>query len=183
MQQILIAGDTLRFSTSVPDYPATDGYTLTYRLVRRDAAGTAITITASPNGSDYEVSELPATTAAWAAGKYTWAAYASKASERHTVDQGEIEIKADPGAVTAPYDNRSHARKVLEAIEAVLEGRATVDQQEVAIAGRSLKMTPIADLLKMRETYRIEVANEDAVKKVAAGQKNPRYIGVRFNRG
>lgn len=180
MQQILIAGDTLRFVTSVPDYPATDGYTLTYRLVRRDAAGTVITITAAPSGSDYDINELPATTATWAAGKYTWAAYASKALERHTVDQGEIEIKADPGVVTAPYDNRSHAAKVLAAIEAVLEGRAAVDQQEITLAGRSLKLTPVADLIKLRQLYKNEVRAEEAAARVAAGLGGGGKVLLRF---
>lgn len=180
MQQILIAGDTLRFLTSVPDYPATDGYTLTYRLVRRDAAGTVITIVASASGADYDVNELPATTAGWAAGKYTWAAYAEKALERHTVDQGEIEIKADPGVVTAPYDNRTHAAKVLASIEAVLEGRAAVDQQELTIAGRSLKLTPVADLIKLRQLYKNEVRAEEAAARVAAGLGGGGKVLLRF---
>ena len=30
--QEIIAGDTLDFSVTVPDYPATDGWTLKYRL-------------------------------------------------------------------------------------------------------------------------------------------------------
>lgn len=182
MQQILIAGDTLRFLTSVPDYPATDGYTLTYRLVRRDAAGTVITIVASASGADYDVNELPATTAAWAAGKYTWAAYAEKALERHTVDQGEIEIKADPGVVTAPYDNRSHARKVLDSIQAVMEGRASVDQQEITLAGRSLKLTPMADLLTLLDKYTWLVRQEEEAARLAAGLPSRNRVLTRFTR-
>lgn len=182
MQQILIAGDTLRFTTSVPDYPATDGYTLTYRLVRRDAGGTAIEIIAVASGSDYEVNVAPATTAAWVAGKYTWAAYASKALERHTVERGEIEIKPDPAAVTAPYDDRSHARKTLDAIQALMEGRASVDQQEITLAGRSLKLMDPEDLLVWLDKYTWLVRQEEEAARLAAGLPSRNRVLTRFNR-
>ena len=181
-QQELIQGDSLVFTTSVPDYLPAAGYTLTYRLVRRDAAGTAITFSATASGDLYAVSVAPATTATWTPGTYTWAAYASKAGERYTVASGELVIKADPATVTAPYDNRSHARKVLDAIQAVLENRATTDQQQVSIAGRTLTRIPVAELLVLRDRYRADVANEDAATRMAAGSKNPRFIGVRFTR-
>lgn len=181
-QQRLIAGDSLVFTTSVPDYPPTAGYTLTYRLVRRDAAGAPISFAAGVSGDVYSVAVTPATTAAWTPGRYTWASYASKAGERYTVGQGELVIEADPATVAAPYDNRSHARKVLDAIEAVLEQRATTDQMQMSIAGRSLTRMQVADLLVLRDRYRAEVGSEDAAAKLAAGQKNPRFIGVRFSR-
>lgn len=181
-QQRLIAGDSLVFATSVPDYLPSAGYTLTYRLVRRDAAGSAISFAASGSGDLYSVNVTPATTAAWPPGRYTWAAYASKAGERFTVDQGELVIEADPAIIGAPYDNRSHARKVLDAIEAVLENRATADQQQVSIDGRTLTRMPVTDLLLLRDRYRAEVGSEAASEQIRTTGINPRFIGVRFGR-
>jgi hypothetical protein len=179
-QQRLIAGDSLVFTTSVPDYPPSAGYQLDYRLVRRDAAGAAISFTAGTSGDVYSVAVTPATTAAWTPGRYTWASYASKAGERYTVGQGELVIEADPATITAPYDNRSHARKVLDAIEAVLENRATTDQQQVSIAGRSLVRMPVAELLKLRSVYAAEVRSEDAAIRAAAGLGAGGRVLVRF---
>lgn len=181
-QQRLIAGDSLVFTTSVPDYLPSAGYTLTYRLVRRDAAGAALSFAAGTTGDLFSVNVTPATTATWTPGRYTWAAYASKAGERYTVDQGELVIEADPAVITAPYDNRSHARKVLDAIEAVLEGRASTDQQQVSVAGRTLTRMPITELLLLRDRYRTEVASEAAGDQLRTTGINPRFIGVRFNR-
>jgi len=181
-QTILIAGDTLKYLTSIPAYPASQGFTATTRLVRRDAVSAAIVFSATASGDDYQFNVAPATTLAWVTGRYTWSLYVTKAGERYTVDSGELEVRVDPATATAPLDQRSHARKVLLAIEAVLENRATTDQQAISIAGRQVTRMPIIDLLVLRDRYRAEVANEDASAGIAAGKKNPRFIGVRFGR-
>jgi hypothetical protein len=165
MKSELIAGDTLQFTTSVPDYPASAGWTLTYRLVPR-TSGSAISFDATADGDDYDIEVGASTTDDWTAGEYSWSAYVSKAGERHTVDQGTVKIQPNPGVVAA-YDARSFARKALDAIEAVLEGRASKDQEEYSIGGRSLKRTKLEDLHKMRARFKAEVDAED---RAAAGR-------------
>jgi len=76
----------------------------------------------------------------------------------------------------------THARRVLTAIEAVIEGRASKDQEEYTIGTRSLKRTPIKDLLVLRDAYKAEVAHEDAQYRLAQGLPNPRKVRVRFDR-
>lgn len=174
----LIVGDTLDFLTTVEDYPPADGWTLKYRLVPR-VSGTAITITAATEGTDYRVQEAPATTAAWTAGEYTWTSWVEKSGARYTVDQGLVTLKVNPATISA-YDGRSHARKVLDAIDAVIESRATQDQMEYAINGRSLKRTPIADLIKMRQHYAAEVKREEKAASLAAGVHPGGKIQFRF---
>lgn len=178
MLQTLIAGDTLSFPTSVPEYPASDGWTLTYRLVPR-SSGSVITITASAVGDDYEVNEAAAVTALWGAGEYTWAGYVTKGTERYTVDQGTITVKPNPGSATT-WDGRTHARKTLDAIEAVIANRATMDQEEYAINGRSLKRTPVAELIKLRSFYKAEVFREEEAERMSAGLGSRRRVYVRF---
>jgi hypothetical protein len=178
MQSILIAGDSLDFVVSVPDYPATDGWALTYRLAPR-TAGTALSFAATALGRDYRVQVLAATTAAWAAVEYSWASYVTKAGNRFTVDSGTITIQPDPGVV-ATSDTRSHARRTLAAIEAVIEGRATRDQEEYTIGNRSLKRTPIRDLLTLRDRYKAEVNAEDASRRLLAGETPGYALQVRL---
>ena len=68
-------------------------------------------------------------------------------------------------SIAAGHDARSHVQRVLDAIEAVLEKRATLDQEQYRINNRELRRTPIADLLKLRDRYRGELARMKAASK------------------
>jgi hypothetical protein len=103
--QVHVAGDTLDFEVSVPDYPSTDGWTLTYYLTPRFTSPTQapISVAASANADGtYQVQRSPAQTAAWAAGAYGWARIVSKTGARQTLtgseDQGEVLVRAIPRA-------------------------------------------------------------------------------------
>lgn len=176
----IIAGDSLTFPKSVPDYPATDGWTLSYRLVPQSGAGSAITFTASASGADYSVNVAAATTAAWAVGSYGWAAYVTKAGARYTVDNGTLKVLPDVGAVTAPYDARSFARQALDAIESAILGRASQTQLEVSVFGRTLKSMSHAELLAARSKLAREVDAEQAASDLANGVKRRTRILARF---
>ena len=181
-QTTLIAGDTLKYITSGPDYPASDGYTATTRLVRRDAVGTPIAFDATASGDDYQFNVLPATTAAWEPDFYTWSLYVSKAGERYTVDAGELRIKADPALATAPLDERSWAARAVAAIEAAIEGRASSVQLEISIAGRAVKYMSHADLIVARSKLQRELSAEQASADLAKGIKRKTRILTRFGR-
>lgn len=172
------AGDTWKWTRSLADYPAST-WTLKYRF--KNAAG-GFEIVASASGDDYSVTVSAATTAGYASGTYSWMAWVESGSEKFTVDQGTLTVGADYRGSTAAaaLDDRSHARKVLAAIEAVIERRATQDQMEYTIEGRSLKRTPIADLLKLRQKYQAAVAAEDAAAKMADGFAPGGKIQFRF---
>lgn len=177
LTNLLTAGDTLSFTTSVPDYPASAGWTLKYRLAPR-AGGTVISITASANGDDFDVVVVAATTLAWTAGYYTWAAYVELGSERYTVDRGQLQIRAASSTLAASTDERTHARKVLDAIEALIEGRS--DVAEYTIGNRSIKKMSLPDLLKWRSFYKNEVAGEEAAQRLANGLAPGGRVMVRF---
>ena len=179
MRDEIIAGDSLTFYTSVPDYPASGGWDLTYKITPR-VSGTAYSFDASEaeDGERYLIEVPAATTAEWVAGTYTWTAYVSKAGERHVVDGGELIIRPDPAEATS-LDRRSHARKVLDAIEALLEDRATSDQKRIVIRDRELERFPVADLVKLRQAYRLEVISEDNAARISAGLAPRNRIYVR----
>lgn len=172
----LAAGDTAKWRKSLPGFPASAGWVLTYTLV---TASARVTFTATADGDDHLVAVPAATTAGWAAGTYTWRAQVAKAGEVFTVADGTLRIQPAFGSAT---DGRSHARKVLDAIEAVIEGRATSQVGEYQIAGRQLKYIPIPELLTLRDKYRAEVAREDAAQRAARGLPDSRRVYVRFAR-
>jgi hypothetical protein len=73
----LIVGDTLSDTVTVPGYPASEGWTLKYRLIPR-TSGAAITFGTTPDGDAHVLLVGAATTAAWTAAEYNWAAYVER---------------------------------------------------------------------------------------------------------
>lgn len=172
----IIAGDTVSWQKSVPDYPATDGWTLKYRFINATAR---IDITATASGSDYVIDVLPATTATWAAGQYTWVSFVEKSGARHTIARGAITIKPDLAAQTSGYDTRTTAAKALSAINSWLEAR-DLAVAEYEILGRRMKYIPIAELLNLRSKLTAEVVREEAADRLARGLPSKTKMYVRF---
>ncbi len=175
----LRAGDTWKWTKTLADYPASTPWTLKYRL--KNAAG-GIEITASASGDDYSVTVAAATTAAYVAGTYEWVAWVEGGTaEKYTVATGSIELLADlrTGTATAALDVRSHAQKMVDAIEAWLEGHDPA-VAEYEISGRRMKYIPTAELIKLRQRYLLEVANEKARANLAAGLGGGRKIQFRL---
>ena len=160
------------------DYPPAS-YTLKYSL-RLDTAATEIEIAASASGTDFLVEVASVTTAGYTAGTYRWQAYITRTSDsqRVLIGSGTVKVVANRDASTA--DPRSHAKKVLDAIEAVIESRATKDQEEYAINGRSLKRTPIPDLIVLHNKYKADVAAEERAARIKNGLDGGGRILVRF---
>lgn len=148
----IIAGDTATWLLTLADYPASAGWSVTYTLI--NAAG-KITIPSTASGSDHLINVAPATTSAYAVGKYSWQCRVSGGGQAFTVAVGEMEVKANFAAATT-LDSRSHAQKLLDAIEAWIENR-DLAVSEYEIAGRRMKYIPMGDLLKLRDQYRREV--------------------------
>lgn len=179
--ETLIAGDRWAWKRTDlgSDYPPAS-YALSYSARREGTGDPEISITANESGSEYHVEVAAATTATYRDGTYHWQAYITRTSdsERVTVARGTWVVKANRDADNV--DPRGHVKKVLDAIEAVIEGRATLDQESYSIAGRSLSRTPIADLLVLRDKYKAELARETAAERVARGLGNQTKVLVRF---
>ena len=156
----LIAGDTLQFKRQLPDYLPSDSWQLKYSLV--GTAG-AYSFDASADGDGWLITVASDATASWAAGRYTLTEYVTKSSTRTTLASRTVVVSQDLAGASAGLDTRTHARKVLDAIEAWLESRAPTTG-EFQVAGRRLQNYPITDLLSLRDKYRAEVAREEAAQ-------------------
>lgn len=172
------AGDLLAWTKSLSDYPANDGWALAYTLIN---ASTKITINASASGADFSVSVPAATTAAYVPGLYQWAARVTKALEIYTVVHGTVEILPNLAA-QATFEFRSHAKTMLDAIEAAFEGKASSTQLEMEINGRRIRSFSPEDMIRWRSVYKAEVAKEAQSETLARTGINPRRMGVRFTR-
>jgi hypothetical protein len=165
----------------VTDYP-TDQYALTYEF-HIDSGGGGnhqFTITATETTLAYVVEVASTVTDNYTADQYKWYAFITRTSdsERVAVDNGMTTLVANFADTNA--DLRTHAKKVLDAVQAVIENRATIDQSSFSIAGRSLSRMSIDELFTVRDRYRAEYNEE--VKKARIRNKKPsgNLIGVRF---
>ncbi len=170
----VVAGDTVRWNRGdlLANYP---GGTLSYTFIGAnnpvvavaDATGTA-TLTASQ-------------TTSMMAGRWTFAASIVVGSERTTVNTGTVTVIPDPSLGASGTTNLSHARRVLSAIEATIEGRASQSDLDVRLSdGRRIMSLAHTELLTLRNAYKSEVQREDIAERLARGDKPRNRILVRM---
>jgi len=151
------AGISFELTVEHAGYPAPDW---TLRLLLRGPG--SIDLTSVDAGTVHRLSATAAVSSGWQPGEYAYSLRASRGAEVVELESGAVPVRPDLAAAAPGADQRVHARKVLAAIEAVIEGRATLDQERYRIGERELYRTPIADLLKLRSHYRAELARETA---------------------
>jgi hypothetical protein len=167
------AGITFRVPVAFSEYPAPDW---ALSLILRGPA--PIDLIAEGLVENHTFLAAAAVTAAWVPGSYWWQLRASDGTDVVLLAEGQTKMLADISAVAGQFDGRAHAQRVLDAIEAVIEGRASIDQESYSINNRSLSRTPVSDLLKLRDRYRAEVKSAAAAK---AGRSLGRIHRVRFS--
>lgn len=148
-------GDSLAVQVALDDYPAST-WTLTWYLSGPTAE---LSKAATADGDEHLLELTPAETAALGVETMGYVAKASYSGDVYTVISGSVEVLPDL-ATSGPIDTRSHNQKVLDAIKASIEGRATRDEQEYTIKDRSLKRMSLDELLKFKAEYEKLVALE-----------------------
>lgn len=173
-------GDSIQWTRSLPDYPATAGWVLSYTLIN---AAHKITLTGTASGSDHLIDIPAATSDDWVAGAYAWHAYVTSGASRHTVGTGSITLRPNLAAAST-YDNRSAARKALDAIEAALQANGSrAHLESFTIGDRQQKFRSMGDLLAARSRLRAEVAGEENAQRLRAGLAPRNQLLVRFGVG
>jgi hypothetical protein len=178
------AGDTLSFSVCAPSFLPSAGWVLHCGLKN---VGNAYTFaSSSSSGDSHVINTSPSATAAWLPGRYMLAWWVergtSESLERHTLGVKAVEVLPDASSAD-PSDGRSWARRALDAIEAVIEQRASRADMEYRINGRMVRHFTPEELMKQRSLLKSEVQAEDASAALNAGQPLPsRRIYVRLGR-
>lgn len=180
--QTLTVGDIWNWKREdiVSDYPPAS-YTLTYSFRLLSSAATEIALSGSvitESATAYTISVPDSTTVGYTKGDYTWQEYISNATDRIVLNTGFVTLEPNLDADTS--DPRSFWAKVLDAIEATIENRASIDQSSMAIAGRSLSRIPIDELLTLRDRAQYEVNKELNKARIAKGLGNSSTIKARF---
>ncbi len=176
----VVAGDTIKWTCTTPDYPASEGWALAYRFI--NPAGT-IDVNATATGADHLVVVPAAASANWPPGTYAWAAYVSKGGERFTVGGGTLVVKPDLPAQLGGLEARSSARVILEQLEAAFRDYVANKQGLVAkyeIGARSMSFRSSRDFITQIEYWRKQAEAEAAAESIAKGLGNPRRLYARF---
>ncbi|WP_415221962.1 hypothetical protein [Pseudophaeobacter arcticus] len=162
------AGVTFRATVSLPVYPAPEW---SVDLILRGPG--QIDLASTADGDNHAFHAAAAATKDWPPGHYRYELRASDGVDVVTVETGETRIAPDLAAIDQSHDGRDHVRKVLDAVEAVIENRATIDQQSYQINNRSLQRTPLAELMTLRAKYRAELSQK---KRARSGRGlGPKY--------
>jgi hypothetical protein len=149
--QSTTAGTTLALSLALTAYPAPDW---SASLILRGAQ--SIDLASQFDGKLHTFTATADVTAAWKPGDYWYSLRVTDGDNVHEVETGTLTVDPDLAAM-GEFDGRTHAERTLQAIEAVIEGRASRDQDSYRINNRELRRTPISQLLKLRDVYRQEV--------------------------
>lgn len=167
------AGDTIKWQRTLPDYPASAGWVLKYAL----RGPSVIDITADDSQL---VSVLSSASAVWVAGDYYMQGFVVKGSEQYTVYSGPVTVRPNLAAISGVYDGRSHVKRVLDAIEAVIEKRASKGDQQITIDGTMLSKMTAEQLMLIRNRYAREYRAELAANGIQNGKKSGNRILTRF---
>jgi len=178
--ETLAAGDTWSWTREFSEYPAPT-WTLAYyfRNATQKFAIAGGEIVAS--GNQFVVTKAAADTASLVAGRYSWQALVSNGALRHKAAEGVLIVEPNY-ATDVVLDTRSQARKLLDAIDATLNGRATVDQKSMSVAGRTIERMTAAELWQLRQRVAMDVKREEDAALLADGGPDRRRVGIRFGR-
>lgn len=173
------AGDTTAWTITLPDYPASAGWVLSYKFI--NAAGSQ-EVTAAASGDDHAVTITASSTEDYAPGTYTWLGFVRRTTERYTVRKGTVTVLPDLDAQNAGYESRTPAQKALDDLRAaLLQWLSTSGHiQEYEIAGRRMKFATAADIQARIGLAEREVAREKAALRIASGLAPANRIYVRF---
>src|SRR5689334_23269688 len=129
-----IAGETVEWKCYLGVYPPIEGWSLSYSF-RNFQGGFDI---AAISKDDHYFVLIPADkTASYKDGGYFWQATVTKDDLWRVIKEGSIEIKPNL-ALLDNYDGRTHVKKVLDALDSMILGKASRDQLSYSISGRSL---------------------------------------------
>lgn len=161
------AGESLAWEKTYSDYDASDGWVLTYYF---RGTGTGFDIEATASGSKFVIVVPSTATETMVAGQYSYQGFVEKGTERIQVDSGTVQVFPSlvGSDVSATFDGRSEVKKILDAIDATIAGKATSDQLEYTIGNRQLRRYEFKDLILLRDKYQNlynqEVRRENSTK-------------------
>lgn len=180
MQSSLVIGETLNYTASPADYPASEGWTLRLLLNPR-AGGTVTTVNSTASGDSHILTVSATTTANFVAGDYAYEVWAYYGTEYYRLDAGQLKVVQGLLGASAGTDNRTQAEIALDAAKAALAAW-TPTTKSYSIAGRSMTFNTPAEIIQVVNHWESEVRREKDAARMAAGMATSRKVFVRMGR-
>lgn len=123
----------------------------------------AININAVPNGQNHVFRVSAGETGNWLAGDYVYTVRAQIGQDVHEIEAGRLTVAPDIQQLQAGHNALEWTEQALQAVEAVILGRATTGQEQYRINNRELRYTPLPELMKLRAMLRRELDQQRRV--------------------
>jgi hypothetical protein len=171
--QTIMAGATLQADVTLADFPAETGATLRYAFRSGLARVFADAVGNTQTGA-WAVQVAASETAKLEPGNCIYSAlHTDPDGVVEEADSGTIIIRHNPGIV-------SHAERMLNAIRAVMENRATTEQVTISLGDVQLQYMTPDELRKWESKYESQVIAEQNRQHVERGGRSRYSIGTRF---
>lgn len=171
-------GDTLSFSRKLCNFPATDGWSLTYEL---RGGSQPIEFTSTATNQDHTILVDAATTATWLPGDYTMAGYAIKATERHQFYLATIVITPNFPQVLGNAPEKTFAQKMIEQLEEAMLSKASGDLKSSAVGDTRFEFWTMEEMRSEHGYWSQVRKNEIAIQNAKMGRPTGNKIQARFN--
>ena len=179
--QIIVGGDLVQWRRTdlFSDYPDSE-YAISYvSRQSADSSGAEFSVTGSVTSGEWIFSIPSATSSAFTAGDYFWQLEVRRLSdsERVIINRGSWDVFVD---LDNAADPRSFAQRILDRVEALLEGKFVHDADSISVNGRTLSKMDQEDLQQTRNNMIAEVRREQAYERIALGLPSKQTIKVFF---
>jgi hypothetical protein len=168
--QKLTAGDTVSFVKALADFPAGDGWALTYEV---SGPNGQYEFNSAASGNSHLCTVAAATTAGWLPGEYELSGFAVNATTAERVQIYQAQLHVLPNTAAGAAAQQTHAQKMITLIEGVMLGKAGHDILESDIEGTCIKRLSPAELWQEYNYWRGVRAQETRGGK--AGKIVPRF--------
>ena len=179
--ELLVVGDRWVWKrTDIGSTYAPSSYALTYNARLLGTGSTTFSITASESGTEYIVEVASSTTSSRTVGVYAWNMFITRSSdsERIALDSGKFDVRDN--LATSSADQRTHAAKMVDYLEATQESLAQKLTTSYSISDRSNTLRSMEEVSVQLNYYR-SVYNREVMKdRAKSGRRTGQNILVRF---
>ena len=179
--ELLVVGDRWVWKrTDIGTDYAPSSYALTYNARLLGTGSTTFSITASESGTDYIVEVASSTTSSRTVGVYAWNMFITRSSdsERIALDSGKFDVRDN--LATSSADQRTHAAKMVDYLEATQESLAQKLTSSYSITDRSNTLRSMDEVSVQLNYYRAVYNRESMKDRAKSGRRTGQNILVRF---
>jgi hypothetical protein len=176
--EAIAAGDTLLFQRRLPDYKASQGWSLTYILSDLQS-NQVLTFPSAAAGDDHLIS-INAFAAALQADDYILAGYAVNGAERHEIYRAVLTLSSDFADNTAQGPQQTEAQEMIAILRDSLKALYRQQFQETDVQRNKFVMQKQGEVLQQLQYWKEMRLNEIQLERARNGKASGAVSVPRF---